>query len=56
MHDEQAYSKMIEDYCRQILKRRAVVQMRLMPQLMHAGLISFKTFEAICKSLDKLAE
>jgi ABC-type methionine transport system ATPase subunit len=30
--------------------------MRLLPQLMHAGLISFKTFEAICKSLDKLAE
>ena len=22
---------------------------------MHAGLISFKTFEAICKSLDRLA-
>lgn len=30
--------------------------MRLLPQLMHAGLISFKTFEAICKSLEKLAE
>jgi hypothetical protein len=29
--------------------------MHLLPQLMHAGFISFKTFEAICKSLDKLA-
>lgn len=56
MQDEQAYSKMIEDFCKLILKKKVIVLMRLIPYLMHAGFISFKTFEAICKSFEQFED
>ena len=55
MQDERAYSLMIEDFCRQVLRRKNFWMMALVPTMMHAGFISPKTFEAMCKSLERLA-
>ena len=47
---------MIEDYCKFALRKKSVYLMKLIPTLMHAGFISYKTFEGICKSFEALGE
>lgn len=56
MQDEQAYSMMIEDFCKFALRKKSVYLMKLVPSLMHAGFLSPKTFEGICRSFASLLE
>ena len=37
--EEQAYSLMVEDFCRFSLRRKQVYLLKLMPSLLHAGFI-----------------
>lgn len=54
--EEQAYSLMVEDFCRFALRRKQVYLLKLMPSLLHAGFIQQKTFDQICKSLTALCD
>lgn len=47
---------MIEDFCKFAMRKKSVYLMKLVPQLMHAGFISQKTFDAICRSFTSLVE
>lgn len=47
---------MIEDYCKFALRKKSVYLLKLIPALMHAGFISHKTFEGICRSFLALTE
>lgn len=50
VQDEQAYSLMIEDFCKFAMKKKQIYLMKVVPNLMHGGFISFKTYEAMSKS------
>ena len=53
--DESAYSKMIEDFTKNVLKsRETVFLMRLVPHLIHSGFITQKTKEAVIASFERL--
>ena len=53
--DESAYSKMIEDFTKNVLRsRETVFLMRMVPHLIHSGFISQKTKEAMIASFDRL--
>ena len=53
--DESAYSKMIEDFTKNVLRsRETVFLMRIVPHLIHSGFISQKTKEAMIASFDRL--
>jgi hypothetical protein len=56
IQDEQAYSVMIEDYCKFALRKKSIYLLKLIPTLMHAGFISHKTYEGICRSFAGLVE
>ena len=47
---------MIEDFCKFALRKKQVYLLKLVPNLMHAGFISFKTFEGMCKTFTNLLE
>ena len=53
--DESAYSKMIEDFTKNVLKsRETVFLMRMVPHLIHSGFITQKTKEAVIASFERL--
>ena len=53
--DESAYSQMIEDFTKNVLRsRETVFLMRMVPHLIHSGFISQKTKEAVIASFERL--
>jgi len=47
---------MIEDFCKFALRKKQIHLLKVVPFLMHAGFISLKTFDGICRSFSTLVE
>lgn len=43
---------MVEDFVRFAMRRKEVCLMKVVPTMLHAGFISHKTFESICRSFE----
>jgi len=53
--EECAYARMVEDFCGRVLKDH-VYLMRLLPSLLHAGFVSYRTYTGVKTSLQNLVQ
>jgi hypothetical protein len=56
IQDEQAYTMMVEDFAKFIMRTKTISLIKVVPQMMHGGFISAKVCEAVTNKFQGLTE